>query len=116
MFRSVEEARSKACKRLPAAVFHYIDGGKEAEQATVANEAAFARHTFRPAAVPPRPLHRKSVRTCSAVPAGYRWPSRPRGSSGSFIRTVNWALRARRPGNRCRSSWARGPAFRRPMP
>ena len=40
MFGSVEEARSRARKRLPAAVFHYIDGGKEAEQATVANEAA----------------------------------------------------------------------------
>lgn len=52
MFGSVEEARSRARKRLPAAVFHYIDGGKEAEQATVANEAAFARHTFLPAVCP----------------------------------------------------------------
>lgn len=45
-FRSVEEARRIARRRLPAAVWHYIDGGKEAEVTPLANEAAFARVTF----------------------------------------------------------------------
>ncbi|GLK42806.1 MULTISPECIES: alpha-hydroxy acid oxidase [Novosphingobium] len=52
MFRSVAEAREIARRRLPPAVFHYIDGGKEDEATVRANEAAFARWNFLPAACP----------------------------------------------------------------
>lgn len=52
MFRSVAEAREMARRRLPSAVFHYVDGGKEDEVTVRANEAAFARHAFLPAACP----------------------------------------------------------------
>ena len=45
-FTSVEEARQLARRALPEAVWHYVDGGKEAEQAPAANEAAFARVLF----------------------------------------------------------------------
>ena len=45
-FRSISEARDRARRALPPAVFHYVDGGKEAEQATRENEAAFARILF----------------------------------------------------------------------
>lgn len=52
MFRSVAEARDIARRRLPSAVFHYVDGGNEDEATVRANEAAFARHAFLPAACP----------------------------------------------------------------
>jgi pre-mycofactocin synthase len=45
-FASVEQARAIARTVLPPAVWHYIDGGKEAEQASPENEAAFARLLF----------------------------------------------------------------------
>jgi isopentenyl diphosphate isomerase/L-lactate dehydrogenase-like FMN-dependent dehydrogenase len=45
-FGSIDEARSIARGRLPAAVYHYIEGGKEAETTAVLNEAAFARVLF----------------------------------------------------------------------
>jgi len=45
---SVEAARRAAQRRLPPAVYGYIDGGKEAESTAVANELAFNRVLFSP--------------------------------------------------------------------
>ncbi len=45
---SVADLRRIAKRRLPAGVFDYIDGGAEDERTMAANEAAFARVTFRP--------------------------------------------------------------------
>ena len=45
---SVADLRRIAKRRLPAGVFDYIDGGAEDERTLAANEAAFARVTFRP--------------------------------------------------------------------
>jgi len=45
-FTSIGEARDIAKTRLPAAVWHYVDGGKEAETTCLANEAAFAALRF----------------------------------------------------------------------
>jgi isopentenyl diphosphate isomerase/L-lactate dehydrogenase-like FMN-dependent dehydrogenase len=45
-FGSVDEAKQIARRKLPPAVFHYIDGGKEAETTVAANEAAFSRVFF----------------------------------------------------------------------
>jgi isopentenyl diphosphate isomerase/L-lactate dehydrogenase-like FMN-dependent dehydrogenase len=45
-FGSVEEAKEIARRKLPEAVFHYIDGGKEAETTVACNEAAFGRVFF----------------------------------------------------------------------
>lgn len=44
----VADLRRIARRRLPAGVFDYIDGGAEDERTMAANEAAFARVTFRP--------------------------------------------------------------------
>jgi L-lactate dehydrogenase (cytochrome) len=45
---SVADLRRIAKRRLPGGVFDYIDGGAEDERTLAANEAAFARTTFRP--------------------------------------------------------------------
>lgn len=52
LFGSVDEAREIARRRLPAAVWHYVEGGKEAETTPRANEAAFARWLFDAPACP----------------------------------------------------------------
>jgi L-lactate dehydrogenase (cytochrome) len=39
-FTSIEGARRAAKKRLPPAVYGYVDGGKEGEITTIANELA----------------------------------------------------------------------------
>lgn len=51
-FSSVEEARIIARRRLPAAVYHYVEGGKEEELTCAANEAAFRRVLFDPPTCP----------------------------------------------------------------
>jgi L-lactate dehydrogenase (cytochrome) len=45
---SVADLRRIAHRRLPGGVFDYIDGGAEDERTLAANEAAFARVTYRP--------------------------------------------------------------------
>jgi len=45
---SVADLRRIARRRLPGGVFDYIDGAAEDERTMAANEAAFARTTFRP--------------------------------------------------------------------
>jgi L-lactate dehydrogenase (cytochrome) len=45
---SVSDLRCIARRRLPSGVFDYIDGAAEDERTLLANEAAFARTTFRP--------------------------------------------------------------------
>ncbi len=47
-FKSVAQARLLARKKLPPAVYHYVDGGKEAEVSAHLNEVAFNRILFSP--------------------------------------------------------------------
>jgi isopentenyl diphosphate isomerase/L-lactate dehydrogenase-like FMN-dependent dehydrogenase len=47
-FTSVEAARRAAKRRLPAAVYEYVDGGKEGDTTAAANERAFSRILFSP--------------------------------------------------------------------
>ena len=48
MIVTIEDLRKQARRRLPRAVFDYIDGGAEDERTLAENRAAFARVTFRP--------------------------------------------------------------------
>ncbi|MEY2423090.1 MAG: hypothetical protein QOI95_3157 [Acidimicrobiaceae bacterium] len=45
---NVDDLRKIAKRRLPRGVFDYIDGGAEDERTLAANQAAYARRTFRP--------------------------------------------------------------------
>ena len=47
-FGSVEQARRIARRRLPPAVYHYVEGGKEGEITRAVNELAFERVFFNP--------------------------------------------------------------------
>lgn len=49
-FGSVAEAKRRARRVLPPAVFDYVEGGKEAESSVTANERAFERVLFAPRA------------------------------------------------------------------
>src|SRR5919201_3373470 len=48
MIVNIEDLRKRARRRLPRAVFDYIDGGGEDEVSLRANRGAFQRLTFRP--------------------------------------------------------------------
>ena len=48
MIVNVDDLRRRARRRLPRALFDYIDGGAEDERTLRANQADFARYTFRP--------------------------------------------------------------------
>src|SRR5215204_3031505 len=48
MFVNIDDFRKAARKRLPRALFDYIDGGSDDERTLRANQADFARYTFRP--------------------------------------------------------------------
>lgn len=48
MIVTIEDLRQQARRRLPRAVFDFIDGGAEDERTLRANRAAFQRYTFRP--------------------------------------------------------------------
>lgn len=48
MFVNIDDFRKAARKRLPRALFDYIDGGSDDERTIRANQADFARYTFRP--------------------------------------------------------------------
>jgi L-lactate dehydrogenase (cytochrome) len=45
---NIDDFRKAARKRLPRALFDYIDGGSDDERTLRANQADFARYTFRP--------------------------------------------------------------------
>src|SRR5689334_22506385 len=45
---NIDDFRKQARRRLPRALFDYIDGGAEDERTLRANQADFARYTFRP--------------------------------------------------------------------
>jgi isopentenyl diphosphate isomerase/L-lactate dehydrogenase-like FMN-dependent dehydrogenase len=45
-FGSIDEARRIARRKLPGAIYHFVDEGKEAELTAAANEAAFRRVLF----------------------------------------------------------------------
>lgn len=47
-FIDIHDARRRARRRLPRAVFDYVDGGAEAERGLARNRDAFARIRFRP--------------------------------------------------------------------
>lgn len=51
-FGSIDEARLLARRQIPAAVYHYIEGGKEDEATAAMNEAAFGRILFDAPACP----------------------------------------------------------------
>lgn len=48
---TVEDVRRAARRRLPRAVFDYVDGGADAEESLTANLAAFRRRRFHPTAL-----------------------------------------------------------------
>src|SRR5919199_6478555 len=48
MIVNIQDLRSRARRRLPRAVFDFIDGGAEDEVSLRANRTAFQRLTFRP--------------------------------------------------------------------
>jgi L-lactate dehydrogenase (cytochrome) len=48
MIVNIDDLRRAARRRLPRALFDYIDGGAEDERTLRANQADFARYTFRP--------------------------------------------------------------------
>ena len=48
MIVNIEDLRAAARRRLPRALFDYIDGGAEDERTLRANHADFARYVFRP--------------------------------------------------------------------
>ncbi|MCC7372042.1 MAG: alpha-hydroxy-acid oxidizing protein [Chloroflexi bacterium] len=48
MFVNIDDFRAAARRRLPRALFDYIDGGSDDERTLRANQADFARYTFRP--------------------------------------------------------------------
>src|SRR6188508_2134770 len=48
---NIDDFRKAARKRLPRALFDYIDGGSDDERTLRANQADFARYTFRPRAL-----------------------------------------------------------------
>ena len=48
MIVNIEDLRAAARRRLPRALFDYIDGGAEDERTLRANHADFGRYVFRP--------------------------------------------------------------------
>lgn len=112
MFRSVEEARRIARRRLPSAVFHYVDGGKEAEVTLAANEAAFARRRFLPAACPTvtRPdlstelLGRRAALPLVIAPTGFVRIIHPDGELGAARAAAGAGMPI------CISTWSSAPA------
>ncbi|MGE3270854.1 MAG: alpha-hydroxy-acid oxidizing protein, partial [Chloroflexota bacterium] len=48
MLVNIDDFRKLALKRLPRALFDYIDGGAEDERTLRANRTDFTRYTFRP--------------------------------------------------------------------
>jgi len=91
MFRSVEEARQIARRRLPEAVWHYVEGGKEGEITPRANEAAFERIFFDVPVCPgvTRPdlsttvLGRKLAMPLVIAPTGFVRIIHPDGEAGA---------------------------------
>lgn len=78
-FGSIDEACAIARRRLPPAVYHYIEGGKEAETTVAANRAAFERILFDapvcPTAIKPdcttTVLGRKVAMPLAIAPTGF---------------------------------------------
>src|SRR5581483_10377862 len=56
MLITIEDLRRRARRRLPRAVFDFIDGGAEDESTLRRNHAAFNRLTFRPRVLAPTGL------------------------------------------------------------
>ncbi len=83
MIVNIDDLRRAAQRRLPRALFDYIDGGAEDERTMRANQADFARYTFRP-----RVLIDVSQRDQSTTVLGQRIASplilSPTGFTGVF--------------------------------
>ncbi|MGE3912593.1 MAG: alpha-hydroxy acid oxidase [Chloroflexota bacterium] len=83
MLVNIDDFRTLALKRLPRALFDYIDGGAEDERTLRANRADFTRYTFRP-----RVLTDVSERDQSTTVLGQRLASplilAPTGFTGMF--------------------------------
>ncbi|MFN8524189.1 MAG: alpha-hydroxy acid oxidase [Chloroflexota bacterium] len=80
---NIDDLRRRAQRRLPRALFDYIDGGSDDERTLRANQADFARYTFRP-----RVLVDVSQRDQSTTVLGQRIASpfilAPTGFTGVF--------------------------------
>jgi L-lactate dehydrogenase (cytochrome) len=83
MIVNIDDLRDAARRRLPRALFDYIDGGAEDERTLRANHADFQRYTFRP-----RVLVDVSQRNQSTTVLGHRVESplvlAPTGFTGVF--------------------------------
>lgn len=83
MIVNIDDLREAARRRLPRALFDYIDGGAEDERTLRANQADFRRYTFRP-----RVLVDVSTRDQSTTVLGQRIASplilAPTGFTGVF--------------------------------
>lgn len=83
-FGSIEEVRLIARQKLPGAVYHYIQGGKDAETTVTANEAAFGRVLFDAPACP------KAIRPdCATTVLGRRIAIPLAIAPTGFIRIVH---------------------------
>jgi len=65
---SVEDLRQAARRKLPRAVFDYVDGGADAEHTVLANQAGFHGWAFQP-----RALRDVSAPTCPSSCSGAPW-------------------------------------------
>ncbi|MGE4430960.1 MAG: alpha-hydroxy acid oxidase [Sphingobium sp.] len=83
-FGSIDEARAIARRKLPAAVYHYIEGGKEAETTVTANAAAFGRVLFDAPACPTA-----TAPDCSTMVLGQRIAMPLAIAPTGFVRIVH---------------------------
>ena len=87
----IEDLREAARRRLPRAVFDFVDGGAQDEITLRANRADFARLTFMPRVL--TDVSKRSLGTDAARPA-----HRPAAGGGAHrAGRAGWHAEARRP-------------------
>jgi L-lactate dehydrogenase (cytochrome) len=83
MIVTIDDLRKGARRRLPRALFDYIDGGAEDEVTLRANEADFQRYRFRPRALVDV-SHRDQSTTVLGIPVSSPLILAPTGFTGMF--------------------------------
>jgi L-lactate dehydrogenase (cytochrome) len=83
MIVTIDDLRTAARRRLPRALFDYIDGGAEGEVTIVANQADFQRYRFRPRALVDV-SHRDQSTTVLGIPISSPLILAPTGFTGMF--------------------------------
>ena len=83
MIVTIDDLRKAARRRLPRALFDYIDGGAEDEVTLRANEADFQRYRFRPRALVDV-SHRDQSTTVLGIPVSSPLILAPTGFTGMF--------------------------------